>query len=418
MKRSETGSESRPSLLFLSQTLPYPPDSGVTKRSLHILEELTKGFDVTLVAFSRKQHQPDEAKRREAEVALGDRSIDVEEAALIGSEWSKARLIWDHLRSVGTRRPCIYYTYASDVFTKQLRASLARRAPDIIHVDSLDLYRWLPGLPPAPIACTHHNIESSLLALRAKHTKPALLGAYVRWQAHLLEELERRVSPSFVTNIMMSDLDAQRLTTLAPSASTVVVPNGVDTEFFAPVPDTTPVPGRIVFLGPSYILANRDGVEFFLEEMWARIRAARPDATLHLIGSSPPQHRERFEKTPGVTCLGQVPDIRPHLAQAACSIVPLRVGGGTRLKVLDAWAMGRAVVSTTVGCEGLHTVDAENIIVRDDPTSFADAVINLLDDPELRLHIEENARNTAEKRYSWAVIGADLRRLYRQITSG
>jgi glycosyltransferase involved in cell wall biosynthesis len=403
--------------LVLSQSLPYPPHSGVTKRTFNILKQLAAAFDVTLVAFSRRRHQPDEMAREEAERRLQGLSIRVRKSAPIRSEWSQFRLAWDHARSLITGRTYTYYVYGSHEFARRLRGSLAEKTPDLIHLDSLDLHRWLPELPSLPVTCTHHNIESSLLALRAMRTKPPTLAAYVRRQARVTEQLERRLSPRFAANLMMSEIDARRLSELAPSSSTVVVPNGVDTEFFSPSARDV-VSGRLTFLGPSYMLPNRDGVEFFLEQIWPTVREACPHATLHLIGSCSDEDRQRFERADGVACLGYAEDIRPHMAEAACSIVPLRVGGGTRLKILDAWAMGKAVVSTSVGCEGLQAIDAENILIRDDPAEFAEAVVAVLSDANLRRRLEVNARSTAEEQYSWSRIGVNLRDLYARIITG
>jgi glycosyltransferase involved in cell wall biosynthesis len=413
--RGKSREEHRASLLVLSQSLPYPPHAGVTRRTFNILRELAVAFDVTLVAFSRRRHQPSPGAREEAERRLQDIPIRVRKSVPIRSEWSKIRLAWDHSRSLITGRPYTYHLFENRGFAQQLRESLAAETPDLIHLDSLDLHGWLPYLPRVPVTCTHHSIESGLLALRATRTSPHPLAAYVRRQARLIERLERRLSPGFAANLMMSEIDSRRLLAIAPRARTFVVPNGVDTEFFSPSYGREVVSGRLAFLGPSYMLPNRDAVEFFLEQIWPRVRAACPHASLHLIGSCPDEDKRRFERANGVVSLGYVEDIRPHMAEAACSIVPLRVGGGTRLKILDAWAMGKAVVSTSVGCEGLHTVDGENIMIRNDPAEFAEAVVAVLRDVDLRRRLETSARATAEQHYSWAQIGESLRDLYARI---
>src|SRR5439155_3282615 len=125
-----------------------------------------------------------------------------------------------------------------------------------------------------------------------------------------------------------------------------VIPNGVDIDFFRPTSPERVVPGRVAFLGPTYMFPNRDAVEFFLVDSWPLIRESRPDGSFHLIGKNSPDQKVHFERHPGVTCNGHVPDIRPHFAEAVVSVVPIRVGGGTRLKILDAWSMGKAIVST------------------------------------------------------------------------
>ena len=170
-----------------------------------------------------------------------------------------------------------------------------------------------------------------------------------------------------------------------------------------------------MFLGPTYQFANRDAVEYLIDDIFPEIRASRPTASLTLIGRNSDADRERWEGASGVVCAGQVDDVRPYLAEASCFVVPIRVGGGTRLKILDAWAMGKAVVSTTAGCEGLHAVNEENILIRDTPRDLADAVRAVLDDPRLRERLGSNARETVNARYAWQRVGHGLRAAYRHL---
>ena len=180
---------------------------------------------------------------------------------------------------------------------------------------------------------------------------------------------------------------------------------------------TASVAGRVVFVGPTNTHPNRDAVEFLLTEIWPGIRAADRSSSLRLIGRNAPVDRKRYDAAPGVTALDYLPDLRPALSEARCCVVPMRIGGGTRVKILDAWALGKAVVSTSIGCEGLDAVDGENILVRDTPAAFADAVLHVLHDAELRARLERNARRTAVERYSWKVVGERLRAAYDQLLS-
>jgi glycosyltransferase involved in cell wall biosynthesis len=411
--------QQRSRLVFLSQSLPFPPHSGVTNRTYNLLRQLQMEFDVTLLAFSRRNHQPDAAARELARDALAGELTWVGEPATIASENSRFEQVLSHGRSVLTARPYTYFDYGSPALGRQLAKELNGQPPGLVHMDSLDLHRWLDQLPSgSPVACTHHSIESELLRLRADHIRPRVLGAYMNLQARFIERVEKRLCPHFALNVMMSDLDGERLRALAPGSKTLTVANGVDTAFFKPQDGDTAVGGRVVFLGPTYMFPNRDGLDFFLSEIWPSVRSGIPDATLHTIGKNPPEDQDRYRAAPGVTCHGYVPDIRPIMLQASCSIVPLRVGGGTRLKILDAWAMGRAVVSTSIGAEGLDVQDGENALICDDPGEFAEAVTRVLRDRELRLKLERNARRTAVDVYSWDRIGATMRAAYRTLVAG
>jgi len=161
---------------------------------------------------------------------------------------------------------------------------------------------------------------------------------------------------------------------------------------------------------------NEDALAFFAQDILPLIRAADARVKVTWVGRALPREIDMFARR-GIQLTGHVDDIRGYVRGAACYVVPLRVGGGTRLKILDAWAMGKAVVSTSVGCEGLDAVDGQNILIRDDPTAFAAAVTTVLGDPALRASLERNARLTAEQKYSWEVIGATMRRAYAPIVA-
>ncbi len=401
----------RPRLLFLAQCLPYPPHSGVASRTFHILRQLQLEYDVDLVAFSRVCHQPDRGAREAARDALRNAVASVAEPTPIPQEHSTPRKIWDHLRSLISGRAYTYYEYHSRSFADRLRAVLRTRTPNLVHLDSLDLHRWLPELPQVPIACTHHNIESELLRLQAQHLDQTVLRHYLLLQAARVERVERELSSKLALNVVMSEVDGQRLRALAPGAATVVIPNGTDTEYFQPN-GTESIAGQVVFVGGTYSYPNRDAVEFLVQAIWPKIRAADPATSLRLIGRGTAADLARYDAEPGVSALGYVADVRPALSAARCCVVPIRIGGGTRLKILDAWAAGKAVVSTSIGCEGLDSTDGENILIRDTPQAIADAVLQVLRDADLRARLEHNGRRTAIETYSWQRVGAQIRSAY------
>jgi glycosyltransferase involved in cell wall biosynthesis len=378
------------------------------------LRQLQVAYDIDLVTFSRVHHQPDRAAREAARGALRSVAAFVAEPTPLPCEQSTLRRIGDHLRSLFSGRAYTYYQYHSRHFAAQLRAVLRKATPDLVHLDSVDLHRWLLELPRVPTACTHHDIESELLRLRARRVNGTVLRHYMLLQANRVEQLQRELCPQLALNVMMSEVDAQRLRALAPGVATTVVPNGSDTDYFQPN-DAPAVAGRVLFVGPTYSHPNRDAVEFLLQEIWPVVHAADRSTSLRLVGSSAPLDRARYDAAPAVRSLGYLADIRPALSEACCCVVPIRVGGGTRLKLLDAWAMGKAVVSTSIGCEGLEVADGENILIRDSPRAFADAVLEVLHDAGLRSHLERNARRTAVDVYSWSVVGQRIRTAYDEL---
>ncbi len=212
-----------------------------------------------------------------------------------------------------------------------------------------------------------------------------------------------------------SRADEQRLLNEAPGVRTAVVPNAADVEYFQPRPADPPPDGRtVVYFGLLSTVPNIDAVVHFVQEIWPRIAKARPDARFKIIGGRPPPSLQALAG-PRVELTGFVPDLRPHLGAAAVVVVPLRLGGGTRLKIVEAMAMGKAIVSTTLGAEGIDAIPGRDILLEDQPAAFADAVLRLLAGPGLAARIGQSARQLAVDRYSWSEAARMLEAFYGKI---
>jgi glycosyltransferase involved in cell wall biosynthesis len=403
----------RPKLLFLSQTLPFPPDAGVKVRTFNVLRALSRTFDITALCFYRWKPgllQQDLSAGVEALSEYG-----ATEAFPIPHEHNRVRLIWDHCRSLCSGKVYTLFTYESSSFRRRLSEVLAREMFDLVHADSLDLASYFPLCGNTPIVCTHHDVQSVLLHRRSRAEQLLPRRRYLALQARFTEAEERRWCPRVAANVTVSHTDAETLRRVAPGMIVHVVPNGVDTEFFQPVEGNG---GGIVFVGGTSWFPNRDALQYFCEEVLPLLRARGVDTPVTVVGRARDTEKAEFTRKYGVTLTGYVPDIRPYLASADCFIAPLRVGGGTRIKILDAWAMGKAVVSTTIGCEGLAAVDSENILVRDTPADFAGAVYSILTEPGLGRDLGRAARKTAEEMYSWNTIGTQMADMYLALLRG
>lgn len=404
----------RPRLLFLCHQLPYPLDSGIAIRCFHILRLLARAFDVTAVCFVRDKGgavpEHDVAERLTALRQLVDADV---EAFPVPQEHSRWRLAWDHLRSVALNRAYTVFRFDSTTVAERIRDLLRARRFDLIHVDSIMLSRYLGLFDRVPLVCGHHNIESDLLRRRARVEATPWRRAYLRHQARLVAREERDWSARCDLNIAVSDEDRITLQRLARGIPCAVVPNGVDIETFQPGVDGDQ--GGLVFVGESTWFPNRDALQYFCEEILSRIRTVRGAIPVRWVGRASEALRREYGDRHGVELTGYVPDVRPYVRDAACYVVPLRVGGGTRLKILDAWAMGKAVVSTSIGCEGLAAEDGRNILVRDDPESFAQAVCAVVKDAALRRRLGAEGRCTVERQYSWERIGESLLALYTSL---
>ena len=394
----------------MCQTLPYPPDGGVAIRSYNTLRLLAQQYEVTALCFVRLAARVDVGTSL---AALASLTAGVD-AFPIGQERSRIRLVADHLSSVIRRRVYTVRAYESRAFRGRLRAVMAQFSPDLVHVDSLDLSGYLPLVADVPTICVHHNVESALLRRRAATETSRARRAYLRFQASLMEREERTWCPKVALNVAVSEADRRELERIAPGSCFTVVPNGVDVSAFSPAGH--PESG-IVFVGGMTWFPNKDALQYFASDILPLIRASGCRDEVMWVGRALPGAAELYAAK-GITLTGYVDDIRPHVSSAACYIVPLRVGGGTRLKILDAWAMGKAVVSTSIGCEGLDARDGWNILIRDDPGEFAEAVRQVLSDEALRVALGANARSTAESVYSWDVIGRAMIADYEAVRLG
>ncbi len=215
---------------------------------------------------------------------------------------------------------------------------------------------------------------------------------------------------SFSKIIAMSDVDRQKLLAVQPDLDVAVVPNGVDTAYFAPVGERRADSVKLMFLGGSQHSPNVDAVRYFCDEIYGTVRRVAPEVYLEVVGAF--DDRLIHDDTGSVKYTGYVDDVRPFLLDSAMLIVPLRVGGGTRLKILEAMAMGVPVVSTSVGCEGIDAEPQRDIVVADEPDEFARAILNVLNTPALRESLAKNGRDVVERKYGWRQIARRLSEVY------
>ena len=404
------GEGGRPRVLFLSQTLPYPADGGVNIRTHHVLRMLAGAFDVTALCFYRRRERPTAAAVAESVAALS-RFCHVE-AFPIPQEHNSLRFVRDHLLGTVRRRAYTLQAYESRSYARRLRDLLAETRFDLVHLDSIDLAGYLPRVPEVPVVCVHHNVESQLLRRRAAHEQSSWRRRYVALQADFTERLERTVCPRFALNVSVSPEDAKELRRLVPDAPIATVPNGVDTTAFSP---SATRGNGLVCVGGINGFANRDGLDYLCDAILPQLRALRVNTPVRWVGRAEPADQRRYRQTHDVELTGYVDDVRPYVHKARCFVVPLRVGGGTRVKILDAWAMGMPVVSTSLGCEGLATVHGKNILIADTPGAFAEAVNAVLHDDMLAARLSANARHTAVKHYSWTGVGERMISMYREL---
>ena len=414
-------------ILWLKTDLLLPLDKGGKLRTWHLMRHLAMHHEITYLAFADEAAAP-----RDVE---GMREVAAHLVTVPRSEPSKgsARFYLDAAMHLVDPLPYAVGKYRSREYARRLDALLQTRAFDLIVCDFLFPAVNLPAELPCPAVLFTHNVESEIWRRHAETKTRAWSRLLYGAQYRRMLRFEARTLARFEAVLAVSDADRITFERLYPSAvrgPIHVVPTGVDTAFFSPdpqpvgaelAPPLDPGPGALpdgewsgasnrglVFTGSMDWLPNEDAMIFFCREVLPLIRAEEPETTLSIVGRAPTPAVRKLAAEHGIEVTGRVDDVRPHVRDAAVYIVPLRIGGGTRLKIFEAMAMGKAVVSTTVGAEGLPVTNGEHVLLADEPRAFCRAVVRLFRDVDRRRQIERAARALVVERYDWSAVAGDL----------
>jgi glycosyltransferase involved in cell wall biosynthesis len=395
-------------VLHLTPELPYAPGGGGGEtREFYLLRRLVElGHDVENVSPLNAVQAENTHLLAEAGVALRARrrpdspieevlrAASREPAGVIGAAFSQPfrawgeRVIWTSLRRLA-------------------QEAIDERRPDVVLIGHDMSMAWARDLPPEiPKLLSCHNLSWHLYASRARLASGprawALRAEAARYKAHVLREL-----PRFSTAIAVSTKERDELVEIGLT-HTAFIPSGVGTEVITPAPEPTEGPPRLLFTGTMNYGPNSEGIGWFAREVWPLVRAEVPEAQVDVVGRNPPESVKRLDAIDGITVHGGVPEMAPYFAASNAVIVPILTGAGIRVKIVEAMAAGRAWVSTPLGAEGLELEPGRHGLVVDGPRAFADGVIALLRDPELRARIGREGRALAERRYDWRALGDEL----------
>lgn len=378
-----------------------PLDHGGKIRSYQLARELARKHDVTLFTFC-----PEDQVSAHAEL-----------------EQVFARVLCLPLRLPAPKSLADYAAYARNLFSGQpysmakycrpwiarkLRQFLNSEPHDVMLCDFLLTAAVIPWDMPGPKVLFTHNIEAQIWQRHYQVSRNPIWKAVAWREYQAMRRLERRYIERAEYILTVSEADRDFFARFADPAKITVIPTGVDPDYFRPTLEAEQ-PNTIVFTGSMDWLANEDGILYFLDEVLPRIRKAVPDVSLCIVGRRPSSRlRERASREKGVHVTGTVADIRPYMARGSVYVVPLLVGGGTRIKIFEAMAMSKPIVSTSIGAEGLPVKHEENIILADQPEEFADQVVRLLGDPERRGALGRAARRLVERNYGWAAVTEKL----------
>jgi sugar transferase (PEP-CTERM/EpsH1 system associated) len=385
-------------ILYLCPIIPYPPQDGGRTRTFKLLREVAARNEVHFLALAdegTKQH-------RSALDAMCE-TVETFPFPILPPFSRKRQMLY--------RRPRRLQAFYSPDLQERVRMLLASGRFDLVHIEEIVMAQYLlPLAAPPPVVLSRQKIDWHFEKNVARYYP------WGREKVHLTTEIlklywfERAVAGRPWHHMVPGERDRELSLRLNRRLSVSILPNGTDTEYFQP---RLPSNNRTIsFIGTMCYEPNVDGIHYFFEQVYPHIAGKVEGLQIHVVGHSPIPSVKELALLPGVVVTGTVPDVRPYFANSALSFVPLRIGGGSRIKILDAMAMGIPVVSTTVGAEGIDCTAGEDIFIADRPEEFAARIVQLLNDPALRQHLGLRGRQLVEQRYSWRVLGEQLEAIY------
>lgn len=401
-------------ILFVATNLPVPPDSGQSIRSLSIIRALASiGHKLTFISFASKNRPQDLDPLPSfcTGIELLDREI---------KNLTLQPNYGERLKSLLRLQCYSIERFRSPAMRERIQAQLHRAKYDLIICDAVYSLVNIPETT-IPILLNTHNVEHIILNRYARMEKNPIKKYYAIAESSLMRMAERKSCRQIAGATVCSSLDREIFQKLRPDLPVVVVPNVVDTDAIQPATperaaENSPV---LLFQGIMDWYPNRDAVKFFASSIFPVIRAECPAARFIVAGRNPPiEFVASFSSEAKIQFTGTVPDMRPYLASATVVVVPLRLGGGTRIKILEACAAGRPVVSTSIGAEGLDLEKGTEILVADDPAEFARSVVNLIRDPARCDALSKSARAAVVERYSQSTLRKALDSLISEHFTG
>ncbi len=386
-----------PRVLLVSAFVPRFGFHAGAQRIYQLIKRLSRRWRISVLAFAETQEEADAAEQldfcEEVEVLIRGQSPG-------------------EPNPFGVEPPSIVHEYGNPKMREAIRRKLTSARYDLVQFEYLQMAYLFPEGCSVPSILTDHEVQCFNFERQIKKSKGlAKLAAYSSWMKMLRFEL--RACRRFDRIVTMTKEDAAALLAYDPELPIVVNNTGVDVLELRPSPE--PEENRLCFVGYYRHRPNLDAMVHFVNKVLPLIRKKVPDVTMSIIGASPPPELEALREVPGVEVTGRVPSIAPEVQRAKVYVVPLREGAGIRGKILEAWALGRAVVSTTVGCAGIAAQDGEHLRIADEDEDFAEAVIQLLQDDSLRQRIRKNALSLVTREYSWEAKALEHHRLWASL---
>jgi sugar transferase (PEP-CTERM/EpsH1 system associated) len=402
-------------ILWLNAGLLLPLDKGGKLRTWHLMRHLAARHDITYLSFS-------DASQTEAHLAgMRDVCRRLETVPRTDAAKGTLRFYADAARYVVDPVPYAVAKYRSADYARRVQELLQTSRFDALVCDFLPPLVNMPRHLPCPAILFTHNVEAEIWRRHAETAANPVARHLLARQWQRMLRFEREALARFDLVLAVSEADRDTFARLYPGALQAplhVVQTGVDTQYFRPASATPARRAHLVFTGSMDWLPNEDGMLYFVRDILPLVRQAEPGATLSIIGRAPTPAVRRLAEQRGIEVTGSVDDVRPHVAAGSVYIVPLRIGGGTRLKIFEAMGMAKAVVSTTIGAEGLPVTNGRDIAIADEAAAFAAAIVRLIRDDAARTRLEDAARRLVVERYDWSAVAQDFEDALARVARG
>lgn len=403
---------SMPKLLFLANRLPYPTHSGADIRTFNVWRELAQDWEVDAVVLHNRGEDV-------AGYAMPDRiaalsRIGTVQVVPMEAQRSSTSVAMAHGKALVRGVPYVDYVFGGPTLARAISDRLGKVQYDVVHVDGISLMHNFRGRPADRVILTHHNIESDLLDRRAAFVRNRFLRAYMRLQARRLRAAEAYWASRVALNVCVSKEDETRLREFAPTARTVVIPNAIDEAGIRPVELTSQRQGGL-FIGGLNWFPNADALEYYAAEIEPLCFGQGDGFPTTWVGKASHGQIAAFAQHRSIRVTGHAPELGPFTDVARVFIAPLRVGGGTRLKILDAWAAGVPVVATSLACEGLEAKTGAELLIADTPAEFVHCIRQLTEDSTLWYSVANRARARLCAEFTWSALGDRLRTHYAEV---
>lgn len=401
-------------ILWISHFVPYPPKGGHLQRSYYLLKALSQDHQIYLVAFNQKAILSTPTDLLLAKQHLSNFCHRVEILNL-PSDTSKVAWLWLVVKSFFTPHPYTVNWTKSKKMSDKIHQILQETKIDAAHFDTIGLAEYLDDVAKIPSVLNHHNIESAMMYRRTQNERNIFKKIYFYNEARKIRRYESQKCPQFKVNITVSDKEGIILRNFVDNVKIEVIENCVDTKFYAPMISINNEKS-LIFVGTMNWYPNKDAMLFFIKDIWPLLQREVAGLKMYIVGKSPPKRIVLLSHNDSdLIVTGYVEDVRPFLAKATAYICPLRTGGGTKVKILDAMAAGKPIIATSIACEGIPVQHEQHVLFANEPEEFVHQIKRLLEDGQLRNTLIDNSFNLVRTKFSSEIVGNKINNLYSKL---